>query len=253
MAFTAYGIFAIAITLLSIILRLLPLGDLSLWAMRIEIPLIMLVMVTLGFLTYSKLKERGNMKEAKMWPLLSIGGFLPFFGFIIHIFADLMPERFFQFAFIGNIILTLAYVVLIIALWRLSTVFVSDSKLKIWIPTTISALVLCVSMYILIFQGMIDAFFKIGFTLFILMDILTIFLCYIIYQRTRGGALSVPFTFIAAGIGIMTIYELLAILFEALKIMTFHHPIQIVLAIALCIQVLGFDLRYSIELQLAKH
>lgn len=253
MVFTTYGIFAIAITVTSIVLRLLPLGDLSLWVIRIDIPLIMLVMVTVGFLVYGKLKARGNLKEARMWPLLSIGGFLPFFGFIVHIFADLMPDKFFQFAFIGNIILTLAYVVLIIALWRLSTVFVSNSKLKIWIPTTISVLVLCISLYILIFQGMIDAFFKIGFTLFILMDVFTIFLCYIIYQRTRGGALSVPFAFIAAGIGFMTVYELLAILFEALKIMTFHHPVQIVLAIALCIQVLGFDLRYRIELQLAKH
>lgn len=253
MVFTVYGIIAISITFLSVILRLLPLGDLSLWAMRIDIPLIMLVMVTVGFLIYGKLKARGNLTEAKMWPLLAIGGFLPFFGFIAHTFADLMPDRFLEFALIGNIILTIAYIVLIIALWRLSTVFVSDSKLKIWIPITISSLIVIISMYILLFQGMMDVFFKIGFTLFILMDALTIFLCYIIYQRTRGGALSVPFTFIAVGIGFMTIYELLAILFEALQIMTFHHPVQIVLAVALCIQVLGFDLRYRIELQLAKH
>ena len=147
----------------------------------------------------------------------------------------------------------MAYIVLITSLWRLSKIFVSNSKLSIWLPIIISTIFFIVSAYILFFMGLVDMFIKVGFMLFVVMDIITVFLCFAIYQRTQGGALSMSFTFIAVGIGFMTIYQITAILLESMKMLSFHHPIQIFLVICLCIDALGFDLRYMIEQRMAKH
>lgn len=253
MMFTALGVIMIVVTVASVIMRLLPLGDLSLWAIRVSVPMITLFMSALGFLVYGKLKARGNLREAKIWPLFSSGGLFLFCGFISHTIADLTPDKMIEFSFIGNIFLTMAYIVLITSLWRLSKIFVSNSKLSIWLPIIISTIFFIVSAYILFFMGLVDMFIKVGFMLFVVMDIITVFLCFAIYQRTQGGALSMSFTFIAVGIGFMTIYQITAILLESMKMLSFHHPIQIFLVICLCIDALGFDLRYMIEQRMAKH
>lgn len=246
------GLCAIGLFVVGFVLRILNIGEPSLWAIRIIPVLLGILMIIISISVWSALSRR---KASERWPWMWFT-----FASVANLLAlifEALPKIITADATISMIssgFFLVAYVCFIIGFWleSMQVEWVS-SKFNVWIPLLVNIIGFGVITFFLLKElsaANMAGIWSVTFVSFVAMDFILIGVIWAVVARTRGGKLSIPYLTIGIGCLVLVIFHIIASFMIARGNFDVDSILRVLLMVASTVIVVGGDLRMEIEKQL---
>jgi len=247
------GIVAVIVLVVGAVLRILELGDISSWAIRVAPVIISLMMVFVSFLVWKALSNRKS-SEKTPWLWFTFAALANLLAMIAEAMTKIMPEGGVNFSIASSGCFLVAYICFIVGFW-LESIQVEwvTSKFNIWIPLVVNIIGFGIVTYFLLKElavANMTGIWSVTFISFVAMDFILIGVIWAVVARTRGGKLSIPYLTIGLGCLLLVIFHIFATFLITRNLFDVDSIIRVLLIVALSIIVVGGDLRLGIEKQL---
>lgn len=256
MNLSMYGLTMAGLVVLTFILKVINQGDISTWALRIGVLLVMLVLVIIALIVYIANKRRGT-DEVSTWLLFFIASSLNLVGGIFELLPAIVqglsnPEI---ITLIGNVFFLLTYISFIVGLAIANYRFSEYRKVNVMIPSIIVSILLAVGLFFLISTmaktGESNIIVQIAFIVFIIMDAVLALLAWLLAKRTWGGSLSSSYVTIAVGCIVLVLFHIFATILMIFEAYSIDSIMRVLYVVAIGLIGIGGDIRLSIEEHLA--
>lgn len=251
---SSYSNAVIAIFFLALILILLPVETVSrfsAWFAQFPVILLMCIVSTKA---YGSLAETGS-PEFRVWRILMFAGYSIFIGEIFFVIANFTGSP--AMNLVSAILKLMAYIFFIFGLWAMvSHVRDMGKKTNVFLPILVVFIVLAIVGYLLFKEFSVSQvtsnltmWANIGF---LLPDFLLLAIAIVVTIRTYGGKLSPSYMVLGIGCFFLILYHIVGSFLTASAVVTFNHPVQILLLCAMTALTVGSDMRLKLEMQMRK-
>lgn len=245
------SVVAMMVFVVCIILRLLPLGDISLDAIRFLPILLSLLLAIVAYLNYSSMNKAG-FPEKTVWMFFLFASIFNTIAMIIEVLPSVFPSmNSLLFPIISSGFFFLCYTSFIIGFWiesiKVETVV---KKINNFLPLVVNLVGFAVVTFFILQQvqsSNIQGIWAVTFITFIALDFVLVGTCWAVTTRTRGGQLSTPYLVISIGCILLVVFHIITSFLTLSGKFSVDHEIRLILVLALTVVTIGGDLRLAIQ------
>ncbi len=249
MSISWIGISTIMFVFLTAVLRLVNLGYISNWSIRIAPLIVMIILVIIASIVTAANNRRGT-KEGKIWLSFIIASVLCFSAAVFEVLNGVSNVQNQATGMIGIVLFVLAYIAFITGLSIANSHFKGMRRINPWTPSIVIVITFGLAIFFL-FRLMntsdLNYTIRIVYTVFMVLDASLVALSWTLANRTWGGSLSISFIFIAFGCIGLSIFHVISVFFNIQNIYSIDSGIRVLFLIVLGLIAIGGDIRIAIE------
>lgn len=244
------SVIALTIFVACVILRLLPLGSVSLDAMRFLPILLSLLMTIIASLNFTSM-SRSGFPEKTVWLFFLFASVFNSIALIIEVLPAITGMNSILFPIISSGLFFLCYIGFIIGFWiqsiKVETVV---KKINNSLPPIVNLVGFATVTFFILQQvqsSNIQGVWAVTFITFIALDFILVGTCWAVTSRTRGGRFSMPYLVISIGCVLLVVFHIIASFLTLAGKFSVDNELRLILVLALTILTIGGDIRFALQ------
>lgn len=242
---------ALIVAVVCAVLRLLPIGEVSLNAIRFMPIALSLLVAIVAYLNFTSMNKAG-FPEKTVWLFFLFASIFNTFAMIVEVLPSVFPsQNSLLFPIVSSAFFFLCYISFIIGFWiesiKVETVV---KKINNFLPLVINLVGFAVVTFFILQQVQssdIQGIWAVTFITFVALDFILVGTCWAVTARTRGGQLSTPYLVISVGCILLVVFHIFTSFLTLAGMFSVDHPIRLILVLAMTVVTIGGDMRLAVQ------